>query len=130
MSNAKKGITLLVVVLIGGLMWLYFGYLYKDGRNVSAESPAFAVRAEELAADYTVNAAAADSKYLNKTIEVQGVITEVSDSVVTINKNIFCAFDMLPDGAKPGAKAVIKGRCIGYDELFSEVKLDQCSIQQ
>jgi hypothetical protein len=130
MSNAKKGIALLVVVLLGGLLWLYFGYLYKDARNVSSEDAAFAVRAEQLAADYTGNAATADAKYLNKTIEVQGVITEVSDSVVTINKNIFCAFDKLPAGAMPNAKVTIKGRCIGYDELFSEVKLDQCSIQQ
>lgn len=117
---------ILIIAVLGSYLW--FGYLYKDARNVNDEVAAYSLTAEGIAKDYEDGQQNADSKYLNKTIEVKGVVTEVNDSVVTLNGKIFCGFTTMM--AEPEGKEVtVKGRCIGYDELFGEVKLDQCSLK-
>jgi DNA replicative helicase MCM subunit Mcm2 (Cdc46/Mcm family) len=120
-------LALLMLLLVAG--YLGYRYAYKAGRNISTEEATFVIPAVTLAAEYTANPAAADTKYLNKTIEVKGLVTQVSDSVVTLDSAVFCSFDRLPVNSS-NKTISIKGRCIGYDELFSEVKLDQCSIKK
>jgi tRNA_anti-like len=116
----------LLIVLAGSYIW--YGYLYKSGRDVSGEEAAFTVTAESLTADYQAAQQTADAKYLNKTIAVTGVVTTVSDSVVTLNDKVFCGFEKKMNEPE-GKEITIKGRCIGYDELFGEVKLDQCTLK-
>lgn len=126
----KKGFTIIAVLLLIGLAtaFLWYGYLYKDARNVSGEDAAFTVTAEGITSDYEAAQQTADTKYLNKTIAVSGVVTTVADSVITLNGKVFCGFDKTMD--QPEGKTItVKGRCIGYDELFGEVKLDQCTLK-
>jgi hypothetical protein len=127
----KKGIIVLLTVLILGAVaaYIYFGVLYKEGRNISQEQASVALPAKTLVDAYTANQQKADSLYLNKTIEVQGLVTEVKDSVLTVGGQVFCGFDNLPDKNSLNKQVTIKGRCIGFDELFGEVKLDQCTIK-
>jgi hypothetical protein len=117
---------ILLIVLAGSYIW--YGYLYKSARDVSGEEAAFTVTAESLTADYQEAQQTADAKYLNKTIAVSGVVTTVSDSVVTLNDKVFCGFEKKMSEPE-GKEVTIKGRCIGYDELFGEVKLDQCTLK-
>lgn len=116
----------LILVLLGTYVW--YGYLYKDGRDVSSEEAAYTVTAESLTADYQAAQQTADTKYLNKTIVVSGIVTTVADSVVTLNDKVFCGFEKQMNEPE-GKEVTIKGRCIGYDELFGEVKLDQCTLK-
>lgn len=126
----KLIITLAVVLLLGAAAaYVYYGVLYKEGRNIAEEEAAHTLPAAKLVESYTANQAKADSLYLNKTIEVQGVVTAAQDSVLTVGGNVFCSFDTLPDKTKLNKPVTIKGRCIGFDELFGEVKLDQCTIK-
>jgi len=127
----KKGIivVLVIVVLVAVGAYLYFGVLYKDNRNISQEEATAALPAKTLVDAYTANQQNADSLYLNKTIEVQGLVTKVEDSVLTVGGQVFCSFDILPDKNSLNKNVTVKGRCIGFDELFGEVKLDQCTIK-
>lgn len=124
----KTIIIIIVIVLLAGL-WLYKGYLYKDVRNVSEEAPAYTITADELVYQYTNNQEKANADYLNKTIEITGIVTQVTDSVVAVNSVIVCCFDAKPKVTVSPNPIAIKGRCIGYDELFNEVKLDQCTLK-
>jgi len=126
----KKGTIILLVVLVLGAVaaYVYFGVLYKENRNISQEEAAAALPAKTLIDAYTANQQSADSLYLNKTIEVEGIVTKAEDSVLTVGEHVFCSFDDLPK-ASLNKKVTIKGRCIGFDELFGEVKLDQCTIK-
>jgi len=128
----KKGFILLVVLLVmaGAAAFVYYGYLYKDARNVSSEEADFQMPAAKLLADYTANQQQADSTYLNKTIEIKGTVTQITDSVLTVNGQVFCGFDIKPGKHAINKTVTIKGRCIGFDELFGEVKLDQCTIKE
>jgi hypothetical protein len=47
---------------------------------------------------------------------------------VTINNKIYCQFESLNNDLKVNDSVAIKGRCIGFDDLLEEIKLDQCSI--
>lgn len=129
---SKKAITIVVVAIIValGAVGFYKGYLYKGARDIGNEEATSIIAADQLVSDYKKDAMAADKKYLNKTIEVKGKITNVSDSVAIIDSVVVCGFDRLPEKKSNGKAATVKGRCIGYDELFGEVKLDQCTIKE
>ena len=47
---------------------------------------------------------------------------------ITINNKIFCNFTKIFSELKVNDPISVKGRCIGYDDLLEEIKLDQCSI--
>lgn len=127
----KKRIIITLVFLIGtgALLYGYYGFLYKEVRDVSSEASAFTVTAKKLSDEYSANAVHADVKYLNKTIELNGLVTDVKDSLVIINHKVVCGFDAAVGNPGINKNITIKGRCIGFDELFGEVKLDQCTIK-
>ena len=125
----KKAVIISIAIVLLAGFWLYKGYLYKEVRNVSEEAPAHTLTADELVYQYTGNQEKANTDYLDKTIQITGVVTQVTDSVVTLNSVIVCCFDKKPNASANSKTVTIKGRCIGYDELFNEVKLDQCTIK-
>lgn len=127
--KAKKVLLVTGVFVLAAAIYLYYGYLYKDARDISSEDAKYTLSTSRLAADYTFNPVEANGRYLNSTLEVTGVVTEVSDSVLTLDSTIFCGFNQPVDKDLLNKNITIKGRCLGYDELFNEVKLDECSIK-
>ena len=119
----------IVLILLAGL-WLYKGYLYKEVRNISSETPSVTLAAADLVSQYTNNQQKANTAFLNKTVEITGIVTQVADSLVTLNAAVVCSFDGKPNASVNAKTVTIKGRCIGYDELFNEIKLDQCTLKQ
>ncbi len=120
-----KLITLAIIIFA----FIGFNYVFKDHRNINKEAPEFKLNAEDLTTEFQINPEKSETKYLNKTISVSGVISEIDKSGVTISNQVFCVFD---DKAKLEIKhnqnINIKGRFIGYDDLLEIIKLDQCSI--
>ncbi|MFP9113075.1 OB-fold protein [Flavobacterium sp. RHBU_3] len=114
-----------VIILVGAAV--VYAWMYKGGRNVSTEAPAYTVSAEAISTEYQSGQQKADAKYLNKTIAITGIVTAVEDSIVTLNGRVFCSFGEKTKQPE-GREITVKGRCIGYDELFGEVKLDQCIL--
>ena len=72
----------------------------------------------------------AELKYLDQTIVVSGLITSVNAENITISNKIYCQFETLNNDLKVNVSVAIKGRCIGFDDLLEEIKLDQCSIKK
>ncbi len=123
MRNLKKILLALLIVLIG--LFIGYNYLYHDHRDISSEEAEIKVNAEKLTKMFQLNEA---STVLNKTVVVWGKITEIEDNTFTIDGKVHCTFKVLPASNKIGDSISVKGRCIGYDDLFEIVKLDQCSI--
>lgn len=130
--NKKKYLVIasIAILICCGGFYFYNNVLYKEGRNIEKEMPSYSLTSKNLINEYKNNISESDLKYLNKTIQVEGEITEVSDSILTLDSSIFCTFDKKIDNPKVGTKVTLKGRCIGFDELMEEIKLDQCSIIQ
>ncbi|OXA85995.1 OB-fold protein [Flavobacterium hercynium] len=121
-------LTAALLILISAGIYIYYGFLFKEARNIETEMPDASITAAALIKAYTSDPVKADSLYLNKTIEVQGVVTKETDSVMILDNKVFCLFTKKNNAKLLSTETVIKGKCIGYDELFEEIKLDQCTI--
>ena len=126
----KKIFFLTVVVAVLLAIAIYF-YVYKGHRNIGAEDAQFELSVTELHGQFNANGAVANSKYLDKTIQVRGTITSIDSSTHTIvlDEKLSAA---LQDSTFKGIslhKAIqVKGRFIGYDDLLEELKIDQAKI--
>jgi DNA replicative helicase MCM subunit Mcm2 (Cdc46/Mcm family) len=130
MSKTKIKILVVLLVISFGPYYIYQNVLYKDARDINAEKSQLTITAKNLEKEYTLNPKAGDAKYLNKTIEIEGLVSEVTDSSMTVDGTVFCKMNGKVNKTLMSKKINIKGRCIGFDDLFEIVKLDQCSIQQ
>jgi len=106
---------------------LAYNYIYQKHRDIKSESAEFTVVALDIANEFAMDPSVSEQKYLNKTIEVHGAITEQNDYDLTLDDKVFCQFSSKIKGVKSN-KIKVKGRFIGYDDLLGQVKLDQCSI--
>ncbi|WP_303316000.1 hypothetical protein Q4Q34_13335 [Flavivirga abyssicola] len=123
----KKWIILIILICfcIGAYL-----YIYKDHRNIETEAPVFVVTANSIGSEFSKGSLKSEKKYLNKTIIVSGIISEINQNDLTINDKIFCQFSkILKQSLKIGSEIKIKGRVIGYDDLLEQIKLDQCIIE-
>lgn len=123
----RKWIIILVIVIVAAI----FGYnhIYQDHRDIESEQAEFTMSSSEINQLFSKNSIAAEQKFINKTIEVSGLITDINSNDITIDDRIFCQFsDNLEPSIDKDENIKIKGRVIGYDDLLEQIKLDQCTI--
>ncbi|MEZ4857908.1 MAG: hypothetical protein R2781_03785 [Flavobacteriaceae bacterium] len=120
----KRNFLIAFLVIVAGA-YTGYKYLYKSHRNIEAEVALLKVEAKQLVAMLLSDNS---QGILNKTVEVTGIITEIENQSITLDEAIQCTFSQLPKGLELNKKVTIKGRCIGYDDLFELAKLDQCSL--
>jgi hypothetical protein len=123
MKRKRIFLILAWLIVIGGFM--AYNYIYQDHRDIQSETSELEITAPYLLERFNTQY---DNGLLNKTITVTGMITNVENGAVTLDESIYASFSETNDGLKVNEKVKIKGRCIGYDELFEIVKLDQCTL--
>ena len=124
MKNWKILIILIILSIIAYL------YIYKDHRNIETEKPIFIVTANSIGSEFSNTSLKSEKKYLNKTIVISGVISEINQNNLTLNDAVFCQFNKsINQTLKVKSEIEIKGRVIGYDDLLEQIKLDQCVIE-
>ena len=122
----RKWITFLIVVTVA---WGSYKYLYKDHRDIDKEEAVFKINSSIVNTEFSNDLIETEKKYLNKTIEISGDISEITENDLTLDGLVFCLFTKsIESSIKLNAQVTIKGRCIGYDDLLEQVKLDQCTI--
>ncbi len=122
----RKLIVLLVLML---LAFAGYKYIYQDHRDIQKEQSEYVINSNFLANEFSQNSIDSEKKYLNKTIEISGVITEINNSDITLNNSVFCQFNNTINRTLNIKDTItIKGRCIGYDDLLELVKIDQSAI--
>ena len=130
MSKKVKiiGVLLLTVLLVG---FFIFNYVFHGGaRDLATEEALFTVTSKDITSEFTANVPAATKKYSDKAIAISGLVTAVTDSIVTIDNTIICNFKTPDTTIKNEQNVTIKGRLVGFDDLMGELKLDQCSINK
>ena len=122
----KKKIVFLIVILVL-VVGAYTGYkyLYKDHRNITKEVAILETSATQLQAQFQNDLAV---EILNKTIQVSGIVTEIEGKTLTIDEKVHASFSNDLTTVQLGNTVYIKGRCIGYDDLFELVKIDQAIL--
>ena len=111
------------------LLIIGYLYIYQDHRDIKSEQPEFVLSSIELFDQLLNDPLASEQKYLNKTIEVSGKLSELNQSDLTLDDHIFCQFsETISRELQTNSPIKIKGRFIGYDDLLEQVKIDQSSI--
>jgi hypothetical protein len=121
----KKWFIIILICVIG---FLVYKYVYQDHRNIANESSIYKITAIDISNEFEINSIASENKYLNKTIEVSGEISDKNSQNITIDDKVFCQFSSKIQTVTDTNIIIVKGRFIGYDDLLEQVKLDQCLI--
>lgn len=128
----KKLLFIGLVLLVGMSVGLYF-YMYKDHRDVSTEEAKYSLTVAVLQSQFVNDLAGANAKYLDKAIEVSGIITSIDSaghSVVLDEKLSAVLKDSTLAGVALQKSVSIKGRFLGYDDLLEELKIDEASLSK
>ncbi len=134
MNNKSKIFLLIALVLIlGGSAVAYFIW-NKPQRNVENEK-GIGITASQLVKQYQQNEAEANKKYLDKTIQVTGNVSEVKnnqDGKATIMltsddpfTGVFCTLKESAGNINTGSSVVIKGICSG---MLTDVRLREAVV--
>lgn len=118
-------IAIVIIAIVG------YNYLYKDHRNIESEKVQFSLTAQQIHSEFKNDIDLSQDKYLNKTMEISGLVSEKNETEITIDDKVFCQFSkkITKQGIQPNSKITVKGRFIGYDDLLEQIKLDQCIIK-
>lgn len=122
----KTVLSILGVVVILGIIG--YVYVYQDHRDISTTATFQSFNSEELLTVFTYNSDINDKKILDQVVEVTGVVTDTLDNTLVLDDHIFVALEKNNVVVVLSQKIIIKGRCLGYDDLLEEIKLDQASI--
>ena len=129
-SKDMKKVVIVIAILIIGAIVAYQYVFNKPHRDVAGEEASIQIEATQLITEYTNSAMEAKDAYLDQVVLVSGVVEETDDSGIKLASGVYCK--MLPEedfaNLESGQSVTIKGRVIGYDDLFEEVKLDFCKI--
>tara|TARA_B110000977_G_C10978391_1_gene455130 strand:- start:147 stop:530 length:384 start_codon:yes stop_codon:yes gene_type:complete len=123
-----KGIILVSVLIIAA--YFSYKYVYQEHRNILTEKANFSLSSKDLFAKFNNSPKAAGLLYINKTIDVQGRIHSIESDIVVVEPSIVCKLDTTFSSThlNIGDSLFLKGRCIGFDDLFMEVKMDNVSF--
>ena len=129
-TKVLKILTILAFLVVAG----YFGgryYAYNMGkRDVQNEEAAFVLKAKDIVKEFQTNADAANKKYLEKAVEFTGKVSSIDGQNVIIDEVVTCNFTNVPAEVKVGTELKIKGRVMGFDDMFGELKVDQSSLSK
>lgn len=120
----RKRILIAVLLLaVGG----YFGYnyLYQEHRDIETEAAFLETDSEGIVGLFMQSNT---PEVLNQTVQIQGIVTQIEADGITLDDKVHCSFPTSLFKVSVGEEVVVKGRCIGYDDLFEIVKLDQSTI--
>lgn len=130
MKSKKTLLAIVAIAIIGGIIG--YNYIYQDHRDIESEKAAYTVKAADFIKEFQANEEEATTKYLNKTIAVEGILTSIDGNTVVIGDVIFFALsenETPLTSDKINTAVQVKARCIGYDSLLEEVKLDQATVR-
>ena len=114
-TKARLFIAALVVLCVG--LFFYF----QPAPDRSTEAAAQQVEAKVLFQEMSTGQV---GHYLNEVISVTGVVQSVEGQTVMLQPGIACRMEGDFDAPRAGERVSVKGRVLGFDDMFGEVQLD------
>ena len=114
------------------LLIIVYAVWNKPHKNYSNTKPNITIDSSNFINEFKTNSTLATEKYLNQVILVNGNVTDRLTKSVVLNNGIVCTLDSLSLKAlrliQINNEVSIKGRFVGFDDLFEEIRLDHCFI--
>ena len=126
----RKGLRWLFISLIAiVLVIIIYKTIYPEPINIALQRPDFTLSADELAQG--MSQAALARKYGGKVILTYGRVSSIDGNILMLKEGVIIHLsEVAGQKLAVGDSITIKGRCIGYDNLLEEVKMDQAYIVQ
>ena len=128
MKFIKKYFPLLIILLA---IAVYFVW-NKPHKDYSTMRTDITISSLNFINEFKANSTLATEKYLNQIIFVTGNTTDKLTKSVVIDNGIVCTLDSSSLKAleliQINNNVSIKGRFVGFDDLFEEIRLDHCFI--
>ena len=121
MSTKARLLIAAVAILCTGLF-----FYFKPAPDRSTEAAAKQVDAEVLFTEMSTGQVA---YYFNEVIRVTGVVQGVEGQTVMLQPGIACRMEGDFDAPRAGETVSVKGRVLGFDDMFGEVQLDFAVLQ-
>ena len=124
----KKALPLFLAAVVAGAIvaWSMYNKPHKD---YAQEEVAQTWRAEDLVTAFAENPDDMQAQWQEKVVEVKGTVRSCSMQGVVLNPGVVATYDEghAPEVAPTGG-VTIKGRLVGFDDLFGEVRLDHVRL--
>lgn len=114
---------------VGYFMW------NKPHENIAASKADVQISAADLFGQFSSDEATANAQYLDKTVEVSGIVKSSGNNKITLNAGadamfgVVCELDNLTQHAKTafaaGEQVTLKGKCSGFN---MDVQLNRCVV--
>ncbi|MEL0173927.1 MAG: hypothetical protein VW904_04285 [bacterium] len=128
MQFIKKYFPLLIILLA---IAVYFVW-NKPHKDYSTMRTDITISSLNFINEFKANSTLATEKYLNQIIFVSGNTTDKLTKSVVLDNGIVCTLDSSSLKAlrliQINNEISIKGRFVGFDDLFEEIRLDHCFI--
>jgi len=139
MKKILKTVILVVLVLALIVAGAWYYIMHMPEKSMAKQSPDFVIEAAELAAEYENAPTASDKKYIDRVVEVSGIVADIShdqnDQTVIILRDeqsltgVLCTLDEKQEkaaaGIAVGDRITLKGTCTG---MLFEVVLNRCIL--
>lgn len=125
----KKFILITIFLCISG--FFAYQYIFRKKTDIINTETNFSISSAILDKDFLNNQESFNKKYLDKTIELTGTISEIdsASNAILIDNKVFATFNNKTEtGFKLNQIVHIKGRLVGYDDLLEYFKFDQVYI--
>lgn len=123
----KFAILLVLGALVaGGGAWLLYN---KPHTDYSAQSVAHSWAADELVTWYKSHPEEEHGQWQDQVVAVTGEISSADSRGVVLSPGVVVTWDAnaAPDET-PSGVVLVKGRVVGFDDLFGEVRLDHARL--
>lgn len=125
----KKLIVVFITLVV--LLFIVYKFVYKEHRDISSEDASFTLTSSQLKQEFALSGSLANSKYADKTIQVEGKVTAVdrTNNSIMVDGNLSAVLkEPVTSEIRINKEIKLKGRFVGYDDLLEELKMDQVSI--
>ena len=118
-----------LIVGVAALAFIISATLNGKHRVIAGEEAVLFVPADELQYVFANDERSAGAKYMDQVIKVSGKVTDVEGhSIVLDNRVLVNLLNDATTAFQEGKELIVKGRCVGFDELLLQVKIDQAEI--
>jgi hypothetical protein len=113
---------------VGVVVYMQYNKPHKD---YAGQEVVRSWTAEELATWYSSHSADQHSQWQEKVVAVSGTVASGSESGVVLEHGIVVTWDAESAPSTPPTGHIqVKGRVVGFDDLFGEVRLDHARLAE
>lgn len=127
----KKLLILLGFTMVGAVL-VYLYIFHKPHRDILGEEASHEISSNRLMKFYEQSPDSANAVYLDQVLLVEGEVVEIDNISfnMTMAPGIYCHFHSESDIStmQAGDLVKVKGRVVGFDDLFGEVRMDNCKL--